>query len=100
MLDSELLCELQLIIGNEETTMRVAQVFERCERQWQEKQDQLIAALTAPPQRGRPRKPLPSNFEEVYRAYREKRITRLEAQKILSASADQFYRMMRKYEQR
>lgn len=93
MQEAELLERLYTIIEDKEKALQVMELIRERERQ-------IVLRFTTPPRRGRPRKPLPPEFEEVYRAYRAHRLTRLQAQERLCASADQFYRMIRKYEQK
>ena len=93
MQEAALLEQLCTIIEDEEKALQVMKLV--CERE-----RQIVRNFTTPPRRGRPRKPLPPEFEEVYKAYRAHRITRLLAQERLGISADQFYRMIRKYEQK
>lgn len=93
MQEAALLERLTAIIKDEEKALQVMELI--CERE-----QQIMLRFTTPPRRGRPRKPLPPEFEEIYKAYRAHRITRLQAQERLGVSADQFYRMIRKYEQK
>lgn len=47
---------------------------------------------------GRPKIEMPSDFEEVYRSWKQKKITAVQAMRKLQLSSSTFYRMVGKYE--
>ena len=88
---------LQRIIQDETKTVQVVKLFQQREQFWQQECERIVQELTKPARRGRPVKPLPDNFEQVYQKYRSHELSSVKVMQLLSGSTDQFYRMVRKY---
>lgn len=95
--DISLYDTLQNIIRDETKTIQVMKLFQQRERFWKLECERIAEELNRPARRGRPVKPLPDNFEKLYKQYRSHELSRMQIMQALGVSTDQFYRMVRKY---